>query len=194
MLTTEVTVTMKNDQKFSARRRSALRKSLKGMAATGIVAGTQVWKKPIVGFVTLPVHAQTSAGLTVTRLRVSSADAGDGLLAVNDPAPGTNVGTISGADDTGAIVIRGLITPPPAPGTQVQISGVPATAIDNGNVNCIFNSPPNPCPVSVPVDTTNGEFSLNTGIEGLDDGSNTYTLTFSVVGLPDTVIAFNVEP
>lgn len=186
---------MKDNKKFSARRRAALTQSLKGAAATGALAGSYVWKKPIVEFVNLPAHAQTSLeALTITRIRVTGAISDTPDLLVENPAPGTNVGTVSGAEDTGHINIRGVISHLPAGVTGITISGTAATGIDSTNsAHCIFDTS-NPCLASVPVDTADGEFIFNSGIEGLDDYDNTYTLTFSVAGLPDTIIRFNISP
>lgn len=189
---------MREKKKFNEKRRAALKKSLKGAAAAGgVITAAHTWEKPVVESMVLPAHAQTSMGaLTISNITITESACSDCGVPVNvdDPTSGTSIGAFvfDGSADSGTMDVNGILTPPPPPGTVVDISATTLNQVDSANDNCFFESP-DPCSVSVPVNSTNGDFSLaGEAVNGMDDGSNVVTVTLSAIGAPPFVITFDI--
>lgn len=190
---------MKKQDKFNVKRRAALKKSLKGAIATGAVATSYGWSKPVVESVVLPVHARTSGcDISITNITVNEsacADCGQ-VFSASNPTSGSSLGTfpVDGSADNGALSASGVIVPPPPAGTVVQISGTAQQTVDNTPNNCFFAQDGGPCVREVPVNSTNGDFSLSgEAVNGLDDNGsvNQYTIRFVTMDCPDFVVTFS---
>lgn len=198
---------MKNDKKFNVKRRAALKKSIQGAVATGAVSAAYSWKKPIIESMVLPAHAvTTSKTLSVSNLTIieqtSGSDATNVALSANNLVSGTNIGTTlyDGSADYGLMNATGKITPPPPAGTVVNVSAITAIGVDKPsggavNSNCFFFIEPPTCLITVPVDSTNGDFALAVPeVNGLDDNNeeNNVTVTFSCMDAPPFIVDFTI--
>jgi len=187
---------MDKNSKFSVKRRAALKKSLKGAVATGIVSASNGWSRPVVESIVVPAHA-TTTGCEISITNITINENTGQLFSINNPTSGSNLGDVTVDNgDNGEMNANGVVMPPPPPGTMVQIS---ATALqnnlDNAIDNCFFadlNS--GPCVIEVPVNSTNGDFSLSGAtINGLDDNCETdATLRFAIIDCPAFVIDFTL--
>ena len=180
-----------NEKKFNAKRRVALKKSLKSAAVGGVVAAMHTWERPIVENMVLPAHAQTSGKvLAVSNITIQWRD-GTPFLNVNNPDNGTNFGALTGGSDYSDMDVNGVITPPPPAGTVVDISAVTAQEVDSHLDNCLF-ADRDVCSISLPVNSTNGDFSLLAErVNGLDDNRpNEVTVTLSCIDSPPFVLRF----
>jgi len=189
---------MDKNSKFSVKRRAALKKSLKGAVATGVVATSHGWSRPVVESIVVPAHATTTGcDLTISNITLTiTDDPASPLLSASNPVSGANLGSFdvdceSNQDGDARLNASGMITPPPPPGTNVLISV--STSVAVADSYCFFLSVDSgPCAVEVPVNSTNGDFSLlNQTINGLDDDSNTVTMTFTSMDCPSFVVDFS---
>jgi len=194
-----------NNKKFNEKRRAALKKSIQGAAATGAVTAAYSWKKPIVESMILPAHAATTSldpkSLAITNLTITESNEnanGEVTLSANNLVSGTNIGTTlyDGSGDYGAMKVIGKIMPVPPAGTEVNVAAITTFPIDSTVENCFFRNP-NPCTISIPVNSTNGDFSIS-GVEvnGLDDNrgdENSVEVTFTCLDTPPFVVDFTIR-
>ena len=159
---------MKKKSRFNIKRREALKKSMQGALATGAVVSVKEWKQPAIKAIVLPAHAATNQNQTktisITNITVSEAVAGGvftQVFSANNPVCGSNLGAFNTEfGDNGEMNASGVILPPPPDGTNLQVSANTANDVDSTNTNCFFLNP-DPCVVDIPVNSTNGDFTLS---------------------------------